>query len=175
MRRWCGTKYGLARTTSTSQHCLPWKWSYFFLKFATTESGLKAKPVLLPADCAVTLRSTTKTTPSCSSKSWKPTTSLTRRTGMTSQTQVGPPHPHSLLLLRLQTAPHRHTHTHCTTNDVEWFSPFWRFPRSQGLHRQPDGKRSSQAFYVRAGAQTPLVRYTGANYHTQKQTTKAAV
>lgn len=65
-----------------------------------------------------------------------------------------------------------------STNDVlslERFSPFWLLPRSQGLHRQPDGKRSSQAFYVRAGAPAPLVRYTGANHHTQKQTTEAEV
>ena len=115
-------------------------------------------PALLPAGCAVTLRSTTKTTPSSSSKSWKPTTSLTRRTGTTSQTQVGPRPPplHPLHLLWCRS--------------LEWFLPVWRFPLSQGLYRQPDGKGSSQAFYVRAGAQTPLVRCTGANWHMQKQT-----
>ena len=42
----------------------------------------------LSAGCVVTLHSTTKTTPSCLSRSWKPTMSLTHRTGTTYQTQV---------------------------------------------------------------------------------------
>lgn len=41
-----------------------------------------------PSGSAVTLRSTTRTTPSCLSRSSRPTTSSTRRTGTTSQTQV---------------------------------------------------------------------------------------
>lgn len=43
---------------------------------------------LLSAGCVVTLRSTMKTTPSCLNRSWKPTTSLTHRTGTTYRTQV---------------------------------------------------------------------------------------
>lgn len=45
------------------------------------------------AGCVVILHSTTKTTPSCSSRSWKLTMSLMHRTGMTYQTQVRPPLP----------------------------------------------------------------------------------